>query len=306
MTVFHALSGKERAFPAVMLERLFMLRLDDVVQILILYFVIYGLIRFIKGTRSAQMLLGIGVVVMSSLFLIWLFDLDVLARIFYYLLGYLAIGIVIVFQHEIRRGLALIGGRRIFLATRVEEAWKGEVPEVLCRTALEMSRMKMGALIAVERGISLMSYEATGVRVDAIPSRELLISIFTPPLPLHDGGVIIRDGRIASAHCLFPLSTHSGVSTGMRHRSALGLSEETDAVILVVSEETGAVSIAYNGHINRYLPADNIPRMVLRWLRLAMPHVRPPHSLRSLIAFSFLNRWKKFKHQVEEYNDERR
>ena len=246
---------------------------NDVMQILILYLGVYALIRYIKGTRSAQVLLGFCVLVVSLLLFTSLFRFDVLERVVYFLLIYLALSMVVVFQQEIRRVLALVGGQRIF--RRQYALQPDAVPETLCRCILSLSKARVGALVAVERGISLCSYEDSGIKLNALVSHELMFSIFTPPLPLHDGGIIMRDGRIAAAHCLFPVSNQGElVTSGMRHRAAVGLSEDTDAVVIVVSEETGMISAAYNGRLHRYDEHDNIQKVILRWLRVAMPHER--------------------------------
>ncbi len=243
---------------------------NDVVQILILYVGIYALIRFVKGTRNAQVLLGFCVLVVSLLLFTYLFNFDVLARVVYFLLIYLALSMVVVFQQEIRRMLALLGGQRLF--DRQYALRQESVPEKLCRCIAHLAQARIGALIAVERGISLCSYEDSGVKLNALVSHELMISIFTPPLPLHDGGIIIRDGRIAAAHCLFPVSNQSELATsGMRHRAAVGLSEDTDAVVVVVSEETGKISVAHNGRLHRYSD-DKVDKVLLRWLKKAMPY----------------------------------
>jgi diadenylate cyclase len=246
---------------------------NDVMQILILYLAIYALLRYVKGTRSAQVLLGFCVMVVSLLLFTYFFRFDVLARVVYFLLIYLALSMVVVFQQEIRRVLAVVGGQRLF--SRSYGLRPQQVPEVLCGCILNLAKARIGALIAVERGISLCGYEDSGIRLGAFVSHELMVSIFTPPLPLHDGGIIMRDGRIAAAHCLFPVSNQGElVASGMRHRAAVGLSEETDAVVFVVSEETGAVSAAYNGRLHRYDDGDNVEKIVLRWLRKAMPNER--------------------------------
>ena len=131
-----------------------------------------------------------------------------------------------------------------------------------------LSRVRLGALIAVERGISLGSYEDSGVKLNALVSHELMISIFTPPLPLHDGGIIMRDGRIAAAHCLFPVSNQSELATsGMRHRAAVGLSEDTDAVVVVVSEETGNMSVAVDGKISTNLTRQQLEKYIQKELK---------------------------------------
>lgn len=244
--------------------------LNDVMQIMILYFGIYALIRFVRGTRSAQVLLGFCVMVVSLLLFTYIFRFDVLARVVYFLLVYLALSMVVVFQQEIRRVLALVGGQKLF--GRQYVALQGTVPEKLCRSVINLGQSRIGALIAVERGIALHGFEETGVKLNALVSHELLVSIFTPPLPLHDGGIIIRDGTIAAAHCLFPVSNQGDLSTsGMRHRAAVGLSEETDAVVVVVSEESGQISVAHNGRLHRY-SEDKVEKLLLRWLRKAMPN----------------------------------
>lgn len=243
---------------------------NDVAQIAVLYAVIYALIRFVRGTRSAQILLGFCLLAAALLGSIALFRFDVLARIVYFLLIYLALGMVIVFQQEIRRMLAVLGGGRLFGGRGAGRA-ADTVPEVLARAVLHLSRMRVGALIAVERGISLEGYEESGIRLKALVSRELLVSVFTPPLPLHDGGIVIRDGLISAAHCIFPVSNQSGlIALGMRHRAAVGLSEETDALVVVVSEESGQVSVAHNGVLHRY-PPRKVGKILLSWLRKAMP-----------------------------------
>jgi diadenylate cyclase len=251
---------------------------NDVMQILILYVGIYALIRFVRGTRNAQVLLGFCLLVVSLLLFTYLFRFDVLARVVYFLLIYLALSMVVVFQQEIRRMLALVGGQRLFGRPYILR--EPTAPEKLCQAVAYLARARIGALVAVERGISLCSYEDSGVKLNALVSHELLVSVFTPPLPLHDGGIILRDGRIAAAHCLFPVSNQGELATsGMRHRAAVGLSEETDAVVAVVSAETGRISVAHNGRLHRYSD-EKVEKVLLRWLKKAMPHeTRSPLTL---------------------------
>lgn len=260
----------------------FQVGFTDIAQIAVLYFAIYALIRLIRGTRSAQMLLGFCLLAGALLGFTTIFRFDVLTRIVFFLLLYLALSLVVVFQQEIRRVLAMVGGRRLFSGKAVAPE---SVPETLCKSVLYLSQIQLGALIAVERGISLVSYEDSGVRLKALVSRELITSIFTPPLPLHDGGIIIRDGKIAAAHCVFPVSNQAElVTSGLRHRAAVGLSEETDAVVIVVSEETGRISVAHNGRLHRY-PPDKVERVLLRWLRKAMPSANSkPFSVSDWLA----------------------
>ena len=258
----------------------------DIVQIAILYFAIYAILKAARGSRFGQVLTGVGILFGVSIAFTFLFHFAVLARILQLLLLYLALSTVVIFQPEIRRILAAIGsllfseGKGTYDRRRVTpETMTDAIFELSRRkmgALIELSRRKMGALIAFERGISLRGYEESGVMLDAIPSRELLISVFTEPLPLHDGGVTIRQGRLAAAHCLFPVSVNQELyESGMRHRAAVGLSEETDALVVAVSEETGRISIAHNGKLIRYRADDGDARAsVLRWVRKAMPMKR--------------------------------
>ena len=244
----------------------------DIVQIAILYLAIYSVLKAARGSRFGQVLTGVGVLFGTTIAFTYLFHFDVLASILQKLLIYLALSSVVIFQPEIRRILATIGSL-IFSKSQTPFDYRRVTPEMLTDAILELSRLKIGALIAFERAISLRGYEESGVQLDAIPSRELLLSIFTEPLPLHDGGVTIRNGRIASAHCLFPVSPNPKLSeSGMRHRAAVGLSEETDALVIAVSEETKSISVAHNGRLVRYSASgSDVRSSLLRWVRKAMP-----------------------------------
>lgn len=244
----------------------------DAVQIAILYLAIYSILKAARGTRFGQVLTGVGILFGVSIAFTFLFHFDVLARILQLLLLYLALSTVVLFQPEIRRTLAAIGSLLFSESSRPFDG-RGITPEKLTEAILHLSRKRIGALMAFERGISLRGYEESGVALDAIPSRELLISIFTPPLPMHDGGITIRNGRIASAHCLFPVSVNQNLyDSGMRHRAAVGMSEETDALVIVVSEESGRISIAHNGKLIRHAPDSEASQTaILRWVRKALP-----------------------------------
>jgi diadenylate cyclase len=283
-----------------MLDALLEIRFTDAIQIVILYFCIYGILRFVRGTRSAQVLMGVGILMLIFLGFTHLFRFDVLARISYYVLGGFALSMVIIFQHEIRRALALMGGQALVMGSHSNQQL--HVPEILCQSLLELSAKRIGALIAIERGISLVGYEEAGISLNALVSRELFLSIFTPPQPLHDGGCIIRNGRLASARCLFPISNHPDFLCGTRHRAAAGLSEETDAVVFIVSEETGGISVAYNGKLNRY--TEHVQRKVLRWLRFAMPEQRTRHpTFSAWMKNRFVRQWNQFAHQARERSE---
>ena len=247
-----------------------MISISAIIQIAILYFAIYAILKGAKGSRFGQALTGFGILAALLIAFSYLFHFDVLSTIVKYLLLYIAVSTVVIFQPEIRRILSAVGAFGYF--ERPKHNPDGSAtPALVAESVMEMARMKMGALIAIERGISLRGYEDTGVAMDSRFSRELVRTIFTPPLPLHDGGMIVRDGRIAAAHCIFPVSNNPDlVESGMRHRAAVGLSEETDALVVVVSEESGAVSVAHNGRIVRY-EGEDAGAAVLRWLSKAMP-----------------------------------
>lgn len=264
----------------------------DVVQIAILYLAIYSILKAARGSRFGQVLTGVGVLFGVSIAFTYLFHFEVLARILQMLLMYLALSTVVLFQPEIRRILATIGSL-LFSESQASFDRRRVTPEMLTDAILDLSKRKIGALIAFERAISLRGYEESGVMLDAIPSRELLLSVFTEPLPLHDGGVTMRNGRIASAHCLFPVSANPKLSeSGMRHRAAVGLSEETDALVIAVSEETKSVSIAHNGRIVRYAAGGEDTRSsILRWMRKAMPEKK---TATEQAADWFRNRLAKF------------
>ena len=247
--------------------------LSAIVQILILYLVIYAILKAAKGSRFGQVLMGVGIIAAAMFAFTFVFHFDVLSRIVQALLVYLAISTVVIFQPEIRRILGQVGAFSAFERPK-HSADGAATPEFITDTVLSLAERRIGALLAFERGISLRSYESTGVATDAIFTKELMDCIFTPPLPLHDGGVTIRNGRVAAAHCVFPVSNNPElVSSGMRHRAAVGLSEETDALVVVVSEETGGVAVAHNGKLIRY---DNTQRRqsLMRWIAKAMPGSR--------------------------------
>lgn len=252
--------------------------IPDIIQIAILYFAIYAILKSARGSRFGQVLLGIGILFMLLIAFTQLFDFKVLSIIVRWLLVYLAMSSVVIFQPEIRRALATMGAF-IFSDrnTRQREFSPSSVTaESLADIILSLAAKRTGALIAFERGISLRSYQSNGVALDALVSPELFLSIFTEPMPLHDGGVVIRHRRIAAAHCLFPVSAkHDLSASGMRHRAAVGLSEETDALVIVVSEETGRISVAHNGKLIRYTSGGPDTRSaLLRWLRKMLPETK--------------------------------
>lgn len=220
----------------------------DALDILIVAFLFYRLFAMIKGTRASQMFLGLVFIVFASVVAQW-FKLHTLNWLIGSLKTVWVILFVILFQPELRALLTHIGQNRLVRALiRVEEY--GVVSEAIKATE-EMAKDRRGAIIVFERDMGLRNYVETGTRLEAAVTAELLETIFTPHSPLHDGAVVIRGDQIVAAGCILPLSTTSGLSPllGTRHRAALGLAEETDAAVIVVSEETGAISIAHKNEL---------------------------------------------------------
>jgi len=247
--------------------------LNDAAQVAILYFAFYGILRAARGSRFGQALMGAGLLFVILLAFTYLFHFEVLAAVLRNLLLYLALSSVVIFQPEIRRALATLGAL-LFQDRANFQRERGRVtPELFTDIVFKLAARRIGALLAFERGISLRGHQLTGVAIDALPSPELLVSILTEPVPLHDGGIILRNYRVAAAHCLFPVSGKTELSeTGMRHRAAVGLSEETDALVIVVSEERGLISVAHNGRLTRFDDLGPATRAaVLRLLRGALP-----------------------------------
>lgn len=235
----------------------------DGVQILILTTLLYYCIRLVRGTRSAQMLLGLGVGLLTLIGLTIIFNLDVLAWLLSTLSVYVAVSLVVIFQPEIRRALAMLGGR----APLGGSGGRGPLAEQLVAVVARLSAQRHGALLAIERDIALKSFQESGVLLDTTFVPELLLSIFYPHTPLHDGGVILRGDRVLAARCVFPLTQRPDMGDyGTRHRAALGLSEETDAVVIVVSEERGTVAIAHDGRLFRDLSPEKLRRYLLALL----------------------------------------
>jgi diadenylate cyclase len=219
-------------------------RWQDGLDILVVAFVFYQLISIIRGTRSVQMVLGLGVLV-GVYFMARVLELATLLWLLQTFLSSLFLIVIIVFQDDIRRALTQVGQSPFQKSTGMMEK---ELEEII-RTVFYLSKRRIGALIVIEREMGLRDYVESGFLIDARLTKELLISIFMPVSPLHDGGVIISKGRIHTAGSILPLTQNPYIDKryGTRHRAAIGLSEETDAVILVVSEETQNISLVQHG-----------------------------------------------------------
>jgi diadenylate cyclase len=208
---------------------------------------------FFEGTRAVHALRGI-LVLLIAFFLFQKLGLDVLNWLLTKLFGISIIALLIIFHPEIRQGLAHLGQGHLFVATLREEELDYMLREIT-KVAETLSKDKVGALIAIEKNDSLAAYIESGVLIDARVSAELIEAIFTPNNPLHDGGLIIQHGRIVAAGCLFPLTQNQDLSRifGTRHRAALGLSEESDALIIIISEERRDISLVYRGRLYKDL-----------------------------------------------------
>ncbi|MDP3041353.1 MAG: diadenylate cyclase CdaA [Candidatus Omnitrophota bacterium] len=215
------------------------------IEITILWFFMYRIMLFFEGTRALQALRGI-IILLLAFLIFKKFDFLVLNWLFEKLFGISVIAILIIFHPEIRMGLAQIGKRQIFKNNLKDE----EIillSQIIAEGCENLAKNKIGALIAIEKNDSLIGYIQSGEAIDARVCSDLIEAIFTPNNPLHDGGLIISHGRIAAAGCIFPLAVNQELSRvfGTRHRAALGLSEETDAILIVVSEERHDISIVY-------------------------------------------------------------
>ncbi len=227
-------------------------------EISILWGLIYHILLFFEGTRALQVLRGIFILIFLFL-LAKVFNLEVINSLLSSLFTISVIAILIIFHPEIRQGLARLGQQNLFFTSLKEEEWDNVLKQ-LSKATDNLCKSKVGALIAIENKDHLKNYIENGVPVDAKLSSELIETIFTPNSLLHDGGLIIQNDRIAAAGCIFPLTQNQDLSRifGTRHRAALGLSEETDAVIIVVSEERHDVSLVYKSKLYRDLGKEEL------------------------------------------------
>lgn len=254
-----------------------------IIEILVLACLFYFVIRFFRGTPGAQVLFGLVMLLVALMGLTRVFNLDALNWLLRQFSVYLAVALLIIFQPEVRRALAEIGRQHLFTGTSEPRTMVDNIVQAVQLLA----QRRVGALIAVEREIGTRGIQETGIKLDSRVTAELLASIFFPHTPLHDGGVIVSANRIVAAGCLFPLTQRPDVSKrlGTRHRAAIGLTEETDAVVVVVSEETGTISVSYRGRLSKDLDEERLRRFLSallvkpktvknRWAR-RLP-VRPP------------------------------
>ncbi len=237
-------------------------------EILILWLVIYHIMLFFEGTRARQVMRGI-VMLVVAFFVFQKLELTILDWLLTKLFGISVIAILIIFHPEIRQGLAILGQRHLF----TQSMQKGEIERMLreiIRAAENLCKNKEGALIVIEKSDPLAAYIETGIALDSRLSSELIETIFNHHGILHDGGLIIQHGRISAAGCLFPLDNNPDLSRvfGTRHRAALGLSQETDAVIIVVSEERQNISLVYRQRLYRDMATDALTAKIKEIIKL--------------------------------------
>ncbi|WP_074035347.1 diadenylate cyclase CdaA [Exiguobacterium sp. AT1b] len=243
--------------------------LNDVLDIVVVTYVIYKLMMIVRGTKAVQLIKGISIILVSW-FLSGFFGLKTLQFLLNQVITYGLLGIIIIFQPELRRGLEHLGRTsNLFGRTGTsDEEQQRQMIEAIVSSAQYMSKRRIGALIAIERDTGLNEYVETGIRMDSYITSQLIINLFIPNTPLHDGAMIIQDGKIAAAACYLPLSEspHIDKALGTRHRAAIGVSEVTDSVTLTVSEETGAVSLAIAGRLYRELDEEALRNKLIQEL----------------------------------------
>jgi diadenylate cyclase len=230
----------------------------DLLDIAIVSFLIYEFLKLIRGTRAVQMAAG-SLIIFVLFYISRLAPLQTVNWMIRNMLVYVAFAANVIFQSDIRRALAHFGQARFFRYLYRQEAADETIEEIVVAATM-LAAQKVGAIVAVERDIGLRNYIESGIPLDATLTYDLLVTIFHPGSPLHDGAVILQENRVAAAACFLPLTVNPRISRelGTRHRAAIGLTEEGDALAVVVSEETGQISLAQDGRIERGLTADEL------------------------------------------------
>lgn len=248
----------------------------DGVEILILAVLAYHGYLFFRATRGARILTGLLMLLLGLALTSQLLELEVINWLLQRISVFLAVALVVLFQPELRRVLAELGSHRMFSFNRPDP----ESIDVLLEAMQLLSSRRCGALFALRRGIDLRPFAETGVAVDAKLSPELITTVFHPKTALHDGGAIIEQGRLAYAGCVFPVSQREvrDRAIGLRHRAAMGVTEETDAIALIVSEESGALSLAYRGKLEHDLDPEELRNRLNELLAFGTPRDEPPEE----------------------------
>lgn len=244
------------------------------IEIVLLAVLIYYGYLYFRGTPGAKILVGLALIFISLTLTSQLLDLHVIGWLLRSFSVFLAVALVVIFQPELRRALTELGSQHFFRSA----LQKKESIDQLSETVFDLARRQFGALIALERDISIRQFASTGVDLDAVFSKELILTIFHPKTVLHDGGVIVQNDRVAAAACIFPLTSREDLdrSLGLRHRAGIGITEESDAIAILVSEETGHVSLCHRGIIERNLNAEKFRRRLNQLLLLERYEANPP------------------------------
>jgi len=256
------------------------LRLIDFLDIAIVAFILYRLLLLIKGTRAMQMLTGLGILGIGF-FLSSTLELFTTHWLLSYFFDYLILIVIVLFQDDLRRALTHVGKNPFFAGASAEE--ERENVDEIARAATRLARERIGGLIVLERETGLKNFIDTGSKLDAKVKSELLYSIFIPDSPIHDGAVIITNGRVAAAGCFLPLSKDPNIDKryGTRHRAALGLTEDTDAIVVLISEEAGEAHLVKNGKITINLNEQEIRQSLAALLDLSRSNRNLSRKLRS-------------------------
>ncbi len=244
--------------------RSFNIRWEDIVEVIIISFLLYQIMAWAKHTKVWLLMKGI-MIIMAFILLAVFFEMHTIVWIVQNVLSLAVIAVIVVLQPELRHALEELG-RKSFITNVItfekptDERFSDKTVNDLVKASFEMGKVKTGALMVIEQNVLLTEYERTGIEVDGLISSQLIINIFEHNTPLHDGAVIIRGNRIVSATCYLPLSDNMGISKelGTRHRAGIGISEVTDALTIIVSEETGHVSVTYEGKLYRNLDANGL------------------------------------------------
>lgn len=252
------------------------IEIGDILEILIIAFLVYHIMLWIKTTRAWALLKGL--IVLGIFFAAaFVFNMSTILWLVKNVLGYAVTAILIVMQPELRKALEELGKRNLMAAvlpfesgSRTADAITEKTIDEICRACVAMSKVKTGALIVIEQEETLLEYERTGIDVDAVLSSQLLINIFEHNTPLHDGAVIVRGNRVVSATCYLPLSAQENLSKemGTRHRAGVGISEATDSITVIVSEQTGNISVAVDGKLQRNFDGERLKMRLMELINI--------------------------------------
>lgn len=240
------------------------IRWEDIVEVIIISFLLYHIMAWVRHTKVWVLMKGI-IIILVFILLAIIFEMNTIMWIVENVLSIAVMAVIVILQPELRRALEELG-RKNFITNIVSfekpvgERFSDKTVNELVKASFEMGKVKTGALIVIEQNVSLLEYERTGIDVDGLISSQLLINIFEHNTPLHDGAVIVRGNRVTAATCYLPLSDNMEISKelGTRHRAAVGISEVTDSLTIIVSEETGNVSVTYEGQLYRNLDANGL------------------------------------------------